>query len=346
MQNTPFINPCVGIRSTSDYSGFGVQLDGRTSENEGYRYGFQGQEKDDEIKGEGNSVNYKYRMHDPRVGRFFAVDPLAPKYPWNSTYAFSENIVIDSRELEGLEKWKATNFRNVEGNIVHTEYELYNERTAVDGMVMGHGIVYYERKEVRTSSGNSAYMAPNLVHRDTEHDSFSELPEGNNHGDAMSSENNLGKRARGGQLFSNEALLANKTLSKYIHEWYGNWNWNFENDSYNNLKGSPEEIAQMEKNLDYMATLILNNEGLVLTVAGHTSTQGDDNYNLKLSQNRADFIKSEILKRLPDGGSGYENRIKAIGYGETKPLNENDDTEELQQANRRTEIVFENNGTY
>jgi RHS repeat-associated protein len=68
-----------------------------------YRYGFQGQEKDDEVKGEGNSVNYKYRMHDPRIGRFFAVDPLAGKYPHNSPYAFSENRVIDGVELEGLE---------------------------------------------------------------------------------------------------------------------------------------------------------------------------------------------------------------------------------------------------
>jgi hypothetical protein len=55
------------------------------------------------VKGEGNSVNYKYRMCDPRVGRFFALDPLASKYPWNSTYAFSENRVIDGVELEGLE---------------------------------------------------------------------------------------------------------------------------------------------------------------------------------------------------------------------------------------------------
>jgi RHS repeat-associated protein len=68
-----------------------------------YRYGFQNQEKDDEIKGVGNSVNYKYRMHDPRVGRFFAVDPLAKSYPWNSVYAFSENRVLDAIELEGLE---------------------------------------------------------------------------------------------------------------------------------------------------------------------------------------------------------------------------------------------------
>ena len=68
-----------------------------------YRYSFQGQESDDEVKGKGNSVNYKYRMHDPRIGRFFAMDPLAAKYPYNSPYAFSENRLIDAFELEGLE---------------------------------------------------------------------------------------------------------------------------------------------------------------------------------------------------------------------------------------------------
>ncbi|MBU3661405.1 MAG: hypothetical protein FGM14_16175 [Flavobacteriales bacterium] len=94
----------VGITNSSDYSPFGVQLDGRTISRDQYRYGFQNQEKDDELKGAGNSVNYKYRMHDPRVGRFFAVDPLAPSYPWNSPYAFSENVVINAIELEGLEK--------------------------------------------------------------------------------------------------------------------------------------------------------------------------------------------------------------------------------------------------
>lgn len=68
------------------------------------RYLFQGQEMDDEVKGEGNSVNYRFRMHDPRLGRFFAIDPLNADYPWNSPYAFSENVVINAVELEGLEK--------------------------------------------------------------------------------------------------------------------------------------------------------------------------------------------------------------------------------------------------
>ncbi|WP_341900064.1 hypothetical protein [Fluviicola taffensis] len=68
-----------------------------------YRYGFQKQEHDDEIKGGGNSVNYAFRMHDPRIGRFFAIDPLQIEFPWNSPYAFSENQVIHKIELEGKE---------------------------------------------------------------------------------------------------------------------------------------------------------------------------------------------------------------------------------------------------
>jgi len=78
-------------------------MPGRNFSSEDYRYGFQRQEKDDEIMGSGNSINYKYRMHDPRLSRFFAVDPLAASFPWNSPYAFSENRVIASIELEGLE---------------------------------------------------------------------------------------------------------------------------------------------------------------------------------------------------------------------------------------------------
>ena len=68
-----------------------------------YRYGFQGQEMDNELKGRGNSLNYTFRMHDPRVGRFLSVDPLTSSYPHNSPYAFSENRVIDGMELEGAE---------------------------------------------------------------------------------------------------------------------------------------------------------------------------------------------------------------------------------------------------
>ncbi|MBB6682536.1 hypothetical protein H4O20_13890 [Aequorivita sp. 609] len=79
-------------------------LPGRHANTPDYRYGFQGQEMDDEIKGvPGSSLNYTFRMHDPRVGRFLSLDPLSAQYPYNSPFAFAENRVIDGTELEGLE---------------------------------------------------------------------------------------------------------------------------------------------------------------------------------------------------------------------------------------------------
>ena len=52
-------------------------------------------------------------MHDPRVGRFFAVDPLNYDYPHNSPYAFSENRVVDGADLEGSE-WIYYQIRSVD----------------------------------------------------------------------------------------------------------------------------------------------------------------------------------------------------------------------------------------
>jgi RHS repeat-associated protein len=102
-RNSPYSHAAY-VRSVQDYYPFGMHMPGRSFvSGDGHRYGFQGQEKDDEVKGEGNSVNFKYRMHDSRLGRFFSVDPLTKDYPWNSPYAFSENTLINGVDLEGLE---------------------------------------------------------------------------------------------------------------------------------------------------------------------------------------------------------------------------------------------------
>lgn len=90
--------------SKQGYEPFGSLLPGRNYSSGSYRYLFQGQEHDDEINGApGTSYAFEYRIHDPRIGRFLSIDPLAAKYPHNSPYAFSENRVIDGIELEGLE---------------------------------------------------------------------------------------------------------------------------------------------------------------------------------------------------------------------------------------------------
>ncbi|MEM0578781.1 RHS repeat domain-containing protein, partial [Flavobacterium polysaccharolyticum] len=91
------------VLSYSDYYPFGSLVPNRHGSSGSYRYGFQGQEKDDELKGEGNSLNYTFRMHDPRVGRFFAVDPLASEFPHLTPYQFASNSPIVLKEIEGKE---------------------------------------------------------------------------------------------------------------------------------------------------------------------------------------------------------------------------------------------------
>jgi hypothetical protein len=71
-----------------------------------YRYGFQKQEKEDEIFSE--AVSFEFRVEDSRIGKFFSVDPLSSHYPFNSPYAFAENRTIDGTEVEGLE-WQPVN---------------------------------------------------------------------------------------------------------------------------------------------------------------------------------------------------------------------------------------------
>ncbi|MBK9273302.1 MAG: hypothetical protein IPM49_02025 [Flavobacteriales bacterium] len=103
--NTPVLVPTsfkADVLSYADYDAFGSLLDERHAF--AYRFGFQGQEQDDEIHDDpGTSYAFEYRMHDARVGRFWNLDPLAGRFPHNSPYAFSENKVIDHKELEGLE---------------------------------------------------------------------------------------------------------------------------------------------------------------------------------------------------------------------------------------------------
>ncbi|UTX49575.1 polymorphic toxin type 8 domain-containing protein [Chryseobacterium sp. MA9] len=68
-----------------------------------YRYSSQGQENQIDTKWS----SYRWRNYDAGMARFFNIDPLSEKYAYQSHYNFSENRVVDGRELEGLE-WQST----------------------------------------------------------------------------------------------------------------------------------------------------------------------------------------------------------------------------------------------
>lgn len=126
------------------YDPFGSLLPGRNFSSNSYRFGFQGQVKDDEVYGAtGTSYAFEYRMHDTRVGRFWSIDPLAAKYPHNSPYAFSENRVIDAFELEGLESVTLNDGSKVNTGPASKEYQEKigggNIKTWADGTPAASG---------------------------------------------------------------------------------------------------------------------------------------------------------------------------------------------------------------
>ena len=78
-------------------------MNGRYGSNssESYRYGYQGSERDDELKGEGNSYVTHYRMLDPRLGRWLSTDPEEHELPDLSPYNSMGNNPILHNDPEG-----------------------------------------------------------------------------------------------------------------------------------------------------------------------------------------------------------------------------------------------------
>jgi RHS repeat-associated protein len=66
-----------------------------------YRYGFNGMERDDELSGSGNSYTTEFRQYDPRLGRWYSIDPKKSLMPWESPYSFSNNSPIAGNDPNG-----------------------------------------------------------------------------------------------------------------------------------------------------------------------------------------------------------------------------------------------------
>ncbi|MEP7377907.1 MAG: RHS repeat-associated core domain-containing protein, partial [Chitinophagaceae bacterium] len=83
---------------------FGSVMPGRKfASGSSYRYGFNGKENDNDVKGEGNQQDYGKRIYDPRLGKFLSVDPLTKTYPSLTPYQFASNSPIKCIDLDGLE---------------------------------------------------------------------------------------------------------------------------------------------------------------------------------------------------------------------------------------------------
>lgn len=100
---------------------------------------------------------------------------------------------------------------------------------------------------------------------------------------------------------------------------------------FNFGKATLQEASFEELNM--MLTMMKQNESMQVEIGGHTDDVGSDTFNKKLSQQRADAVKSYLSS---NGISG--RRIKSVGYGEERPLVSNDDETGGREINRRVEF--------
>lgn len=98
---------------------------------------------------------------------------------------------------------------------------------------------------------------------------------------------------------------------------------------YNKADLRAKSLPELDKLIHFLHA----NPTLVIEISSHTDARGNDEYNLELSQHRAEsVIKYLVGKGIPKA------KLVAKGYGETMLINQNASTEEEHQLNRRTEF--------
>lgn len=104
----------------------------------------------------------------------------------------------------------------------------------------------------------------------------------------------------------------------------------------NNLFFNPMKSDLLPKSIPELKRIskIIKDKNISVELSGHTDNQGSESMNLKLSEDRANSVKNFLISQ---GVSPL--RIKAIGYGYSKPVATND-TDEGKALNRRVEILF------
>ncbi len=90
----------------------------------------------------------------------------------------------------------------------------------------------------------------------------------------------------------------------------------------------PESFPELDRTVEFLK----NNPTMEIEIAGHTDNVGSETFNQKLSENRAKSVEAYIVEHGIN-----ESRLKAVGYGESRPIAFNSD-DEGRQKNRRVEF--------
>ncbi|MES2680894.1 MAG: YCF48-related protein [Bacteroidota bacterium] len=309
----------------TDYYAFGQEMYGRRLTFGGYRYGFNGKENDNEVKGSGNQQDYGMRIYDPRLGRFLSTDPLMKTFPMLTPYQFASNTPISAIDLDGMEEYNVT------------KTYAYNQSTgkAKLSVTITYNAPYYEggtnnqRRESSLGAGDPNRKADiNVNGYTTVHNNwpttYGFIPSVETQNvpvvDDNGSYQNLPLKDGKGMRFSDPTMMGAR---------FKNMRANVEFDKTTNLLYGTNLAfgAVAQDALDLYVDVLLSNPELSATITGNTSRKGSTESNNILSLNRANDVMQKVLNIATGKGAtsdqviNLQGRINVIGAGESNSTN-------------------------
>jgi RHS repeat-associated protein len=323
----------------------------------GYRFAFNGKEKDDEVSGSGNSYDYGFRIYNPRLGKFLSVDPLTQSYPWYTPYQFAGNMPIAAIDLDGLEEYLVINkyFKDSRGrsHIYVTDYQFIQSKSRVD-ITANSAINFgnYEAKNGVLRNNNNSYNATSSSIKNERW-----------------GKTKIRAAIRSGGQFSRMSNSTKASLdqkrSEMNSQTAGSGNINskvvafsltleFEPDGGRLTEEVVSQIksnSELRDNFDVIAQYLINVPGATAEVAGFASpiptnidgTQAavSDANNLELSQQRANSLKSALVSYITtvlEVTDFDESRITATGRGSAPAKSASGSEEEKNKAFQSSKV--------
>ncbi|MCB9225899.1 MAG: hypothetical protein H6578_01840 [Chitinophagales bacterium] len=146
------------ILNATDYYPFGMPMPGRSFTSESYRFGFNTQERSDEIAGSGNHYTAMFWEYNPRVVTRWNTDPIT--YPWQSPYTINNNNPIyytDPLGLYGTQKKAERKQKKIAKKLDDNSRvgDVFNRNEGTDKKADWGFHVYGEGKDKYTRTGGN-----------------------------------------------------------------------------------------------------------------------------------------------------------------------------------------------
>lgn len=323
------------VISYEEYYPFGVssyRARRSAAEVQSKRYGYVGKELDNNT----GLHEYGARYYASWLNRFVSVDGLKDEYPFYTPFQYAGNKPVIAIDIDGLEEWVVISYFK-------------------DGRFTGTTIIRNNKTQLRLpehkNSGETLYMRmdyedtiPSRISFKTESKSgeksmlswkdFYENSETNGASPVWRSE--LGNRETAvlqGLKSSNEnkyKAVRNNRLAMFIPE------PNESNIQFNHDEASLTNVGRGALNVFVRKLQLFEN--LTISLYAHTSIEGDEDYNLELSEKRAQAVKDYLVNI---GGVDASRIVEVKGLGETSPL---PGKTGVEPENRRVEVKIENIG--